>query len=1061
RLVVSWNNVYQYGTTTPYTFQVILHENGEFTFQYGNSNVSGSNATIGVQVSNSDYTLYAYKSGYNANGTAIRWFKPSGTPVRLAEYRMDEYSWNGSSAEVRDSTGNGFNGVRVGNSTATSAGGYICRTLDVPANTNSSINAVDTALDVDSAIGSSGSVALWLRTKSAWNNGSAGMLFDASGSTSLPFYLMRNGTGSLRWSLADSAGSSLTATSANFSFAANTWVHVTVTWRLAAGLNQSNLRIYLNGILAASQPGSSTGSVAQNLNSLFIGDTRSSTPPAGGTLNSANALIDEVQVYNYELSAGEILLAMAVSHSCAPPLDHVELVPVSTSGSTCASSTLVLRACGNADCSSLLSSYTGTVLLSSSSGRGDWALPTQSPPSGSLLNETPGDGLATYTFTALDLGQANLHFNHSLAQDVSLSAVDSIQASSARTAGAIAFRDNSFVFAEDLLGKVSGSDVAVAGRPHDMTLSLIKRDPSTGSCGVATDYSGSRALKLWRTDSGGSHTAPSIVSPALSIPASQPASNNLTLSFSNGVASFNLGSTDQGRYALNARDDSSVYAASAVTGSSNTITVRPFVVMVLFIKYGATANPNGSAATDAVLGPAGANFGATVAAYTWNAAMLTNGADPNNTGTPAANATEAAMKAGNRVNSFASTVNLTPLPGSQTPTSGVLGSLNNGSVPASAFSAGAGATTTLQYTEVGSFALKTTGVVSNFLGSGLALDAVVVNNAGLQNTRVGRFVPAGFVLSQGSAVLRSSAACTPASTFSYLGEPLQLGFTLTAVNALGATTTNYTGSYAKLGLSTAGNWNLAGIAGSTLFATSTSPARLSLGSSSGSWLNGVASGVSLSATPLRASAADGPFSTVWGIAPVDSDGVAMRSLDLDTSVPANSADRTQVATTALRLGRLRLQNAIGSQQRSLGLGVQAQYWNGSAWTDNTLDSCTRIPASSVNFGNLRKGLTTADSSVGSGTLTLSAGVGQLTLAAPGGGRSGTLDVALSLGSTATDASCLQPWTPGSGDAASAGANLAHLRGAWCGSSMDKDPSARASFGLFRGAEHLLHLRENY
>ena len=83
-VVVSWNSVYQYGTSTPYAMQIILFENGEFKYQYGNSNASGSAATIGVQLSSTDYTLYSYNSGYNANGSAIRWFIPSGVPSRVA-----------------------------------------------------------------------------------------------------------------------------------------------------------------------------------------------------------------------------------------------------------------------------------------------------------------------------------------------------------------------------------------------------------------------------------------------------------------------------------------------------------------------------------------------------------------------------------------------------------------------------------------------------------------------------------------------------------------------------------------------------------------------------------------------------------------------------------------------------------------------------------------------------------------------------------------------------------------------------------------------------------------
>jgi MSHA biogenesis protein MshQ len=98
-VVVSWNGVYAYNTSTPYTFQIILYENGEFKYQYGNTNASGSNATIGVQVSSGDYTQYSYNSGYNANGSAIRWFLPSGTPTRTAEYRFDETATAAASAK--------------------------------------------------------------------------------------------------------------------------------------------------------------------------------------------------------------------------------------------------------------------------------------------------------------------------------------------------------------------------------------------------------------------------------------------------------------------------------------------------------------------------------------------------------------------------------------------------------------------------------------------------------------------------------------------------------------------------------------------------------------------------------------------------------------------------------------------------------------------------------------------------------------------------------------------------------------------------------------------------
>lgn len=54
----------------------------------------------------------------------------------------------------------------------------------------------------------------------------------------------------------------------------------------------------------------------------------------------------------------------------------------------------------------------------------------------------------------------------------------------------------------------------------------------------------------------------------------------------------------------------------------------------------------------------------------------------------------------------------------------------------------------------------------------------------------GRFLPANFMVSSVSLTNRSGLAC--ASTFTYMGEGIAFGFTLTAKNAAGATAQNYT-----------------------------------------------------------------------------------------------------------------------------------------------------------------------------------------------------------------------------------------------------------------------------
>ena len=364
------------------------------------------------------------------------------------------------------------------------------------------------------------------------------------------------------------------------------------------------------------------------------------------------------------------------------------------------------------------------------------------------------------------------------------------------------------------------------------------------------------------------------------------------------------------------------------------------------------------------------------------------------------------------------------------------------------FSAGVATGSNFKWSEVGIITLTPRVADGDYLGAG---DII-----GTASGPVGRFIPAALSVGSASVGHRDGQACTPASAFSYLGENFRLSLTLSALNASGAVTQNYSGSFARFDPAS-GNWNLAGVSGSSAF--SATSGRLSLGAASGSFVGGVAANAALVAAASRASTPDGPFNARFGVAPVDSDGVGLAAFDMASS-PGGSNDRLGIASVALHFGRLRVGNALGAADRALALPVSAQHWNGSAYATQTLDSCTRIAASAVNMGNLRGTLTAADTSVAAG-ISLSAGEGSLRLAAPGAGRSGTLDVALSLGSSATDTSCLQSWAPASGDAATAGANLAFLRGAWCASAFGQDPSARATFGRQRGGLITIHRRENY
>lgn len=1029
-VVVSWNEVYQYGTATPYTFQIILFENGEFKFQYGNANASGSNATIGVQVANNDYTLYSFNSGYNANGSAIRWFVGSNSPTRVADYRFDEHAWSGALGEVRDSSGNSRDGVRVGSATPV-AGGYVCRALSVAANTNSTSNAVDTLVNPGGMLGSNGGFTMWVRSNVVWSSSTAAMLLDASTNGSDSFFLMRASGGALRFVLSDSGSGALTATTTANTFAADTWVHVGVAWHLASGANQSSLRIYINGMLRATALGTTTGTLDPTLRSIFVGDNRGTGTANGATLNSANGLLDELRLYNYEIGLAEITTDMAATHDCLPPVDHYE-VALPSSTLACVGSTITVTAC--ADSSSPCTSPSGAVAGQTATLVASGAAALGSPV---LLFNTGGVATTTLSYPLAPDGtvvSVALSNEQTTALNARRCCPDGTACTAADSCSTV-FATAGFAIANSPGGPAATVATQTAGTASaSHTLRAVKSGTDNGACeaalvGVQTVEWASQCNNPATCSSGNQMTITGTAPAAVPGNPASGVSNygNVVMNFDNaGNAPFSFNFADVGQVSLFMRKAAAGMQTTPLTGRSNAYVTRPAGLVLGNVRQTAApqrANPGAVDASGAVFIKAGEAFGATVTAV--GSAGLTT---PNfGRESPAQSAT-------------LSTSLLQPAGGSA-------GTLSGGILAAGSFNNGVATTTGLAYSEVGIVRLEAAFSGNSYLGATAANSVAGVT--------VGRFIPARFAIGAANLSPRVALGCAASPAFGYLGENFSLGLTLLAQNASSSTTRNYTGAFAKLDPTSATGWNLAGVDGATRFLPG---ARLALGSTTGAWSAGSAS-VNLTAQVTRSTAPDGPFNAAIGVAPVDSDGVALAAHDLDADPAVAGADRTQVGSLALRFGRLRMLSAAGAADRALDLPVLAEYWNGSAFTTNLLDDCSTVPATAVSFGNLRRTLTTADTTASA--ITLVAGRGRLRLAAPGGGRKGTADVALSLGSSATDNSCQQPWAPAGGDAASTGANLPYLRAAWCGASHDKDPTARASFGLPRGAEVWLYRRENY
>lgn len=321
--VVSWENVPHFSLAGTYTFQVILFENGDFKFQYGSGNAAGASATIGVEVDDADFTLFSHNHAWGTSGTAIRWTRARATPGLAAFYAFEDPPWSGAAQEVHDRSGQERHGNRVGNAQVIGTG-RVCQGASIPANSTAAlVNAVNTGFDLDATLGSQGSLTFWYRGNANWSASGAhdAQLADATTVNNRWFFLTKDNNGRIRLVLTDSGATTVHAETANNAFPAGTWVHIAATWALNPGHNQSVLRIYLNGTLAASRNVTTTGNLHADINSLYLGDNRSAVIKTGGsdkgTAHSANGTLDQVRLYSHEISSAQVSADMNATHGCA------------------------------------------------------------------------------------------------------------------------------------------------------------------------------------------------------------------------------------------------------------------------------------------------------------------------------------------------------------------------------------------------------------------------------------------------------------------------------------------------------------------------------------------------------------------------------------------------------------------------------------------------------------------------------------------------------------------------------------------------------------------------
>jgi hypothetical protein len=164
------------------------------------------------------------------------------------------------------------------------------------------------------------------------------------------------------------------------------------------------------------------------------------------------------------------------------------------------------------------------------------------------------------------------------------------------------------------------------------------------------------------------------------------------------------------------------------------------------------------------------------------------------------------------------------------------------------------------------------------------------------------------------------------------------------------------------------------------------------------------------------------------------------------------------AGAGFRYGRARFFNSVGLLNVGIPVPLRVEYYTGTAFTTNTLDSCTTFAAGNFALSNYQGGISAGN--MNSTNISISGavaqGVSNLTLTKPNPAATtpGSVRICLDLDSGVTGDLTCQASTP---------ANKTYLQGNWTSTqTYDKDPNATAAWGLFGSQpNNFIYFRENY
>ncbi len=817
------------------------------------------------------------------------------------------------------------------------------------------------------------------------------------------------------------------------------------TWYLgAATYDGAQMRLLLNGAQIASV--GKTGSLRQNGWGIRAGNNPGN---ASTTTYSLDGRLDEVRVSSIARSADWLTteysnqLTPGSFHSLGPEQalppcgpSHFE-IDHDGSAVNCQAENVTIVA--HAADHSTVTDYTGTITLSTSTAHGDWSLVTGG---GTLTNS--GNGAATYTYASGDLGQVVLGLRNTFVETTNIHVDDAGTAEDPTEDPDLVFARAGFSFLADTVPDAIGTQIGgkpsnVAPGAQSLELQAVRTSDSTGACEPA--LTGTTAIELaFECEDPTTCAGRQVTINGMAIGANDAGASPLSyvpvnLDFgdaSDSTAPIVIAYPDVGRIQLHAR-----YVLTPsnepMLGASNLFVVRPFG-----FEISVAGNPGATGPGGAVFTAAGAAFSVTGRAVLWEAADDAGG-DGQADGHGDADPTNNAALAGNTSapnygqEAAAETVALTAV--LVAPAGGNDPGLAGGTTLAG-FSAGSASTSTARYGEVGIIEIAGDVADGDYLGIGAGPTALASSRSG----HVGRFTPDHLDVAYSTPSFQTRCA---GGAFSYVGETFDYVaasepvLTFTARNAQNVATQNYTGSWFKLTAGSLTGLAYAAASGTLSAAAPDAPDVADLGSGNGSLTfdNGPALGF-VRSTPVA------PFDADISLAVnvIDTDGIAHASnpARFGAATPGNGIAWS--AGKAQRFGRLRFDNAHGSELVALPVPLRAEFWDGASFLPHVSDVCTSLTIAELSMAPAPPALSSTPTIASS---PMAAGDAGLSLSAPGAGNTGYFDLGYDL-SIAT------------------GSALEWLRGDWSGGgTWDEDPSGRATFGIYSGDDPVIYRREIY